>query len=64
MMARCLREYIALVGIFQKVSHWTLVPREAAKRYVMKWLGSQTALVNAQLIEVTQVSLLKDFGGF
>lgn len=45
------------------MSHWTLVPRDAARRYGKKWLGSQTGLENAELIEVTQVSLLMDFGG-
>lgn len=55
-------EDVVLVGIFQSVSHWTLVPRDATKRYVMKWLASQTGLENAELIEVAQISLLPDFG--
>lgn len=54
---------MALVGIFQRVSHWTLVPRDVAKRYVMKWLDRQTGLEHAELIEVTQVSLLEDLRG-
>lgn len=63
MMALCLREEIVLFSIVQSVSHRTLVPRDAAKRYVMKWLGGQTGLENAELIELAQVSLLWDFGG-
>lgn len=63
MMALCLREEIVLFGIVQSVSHRTLVPRDAAKRYEMKWLGGQTGLENAELIELAQVSLLWDFGG-
>lgn len=62
-MALCLCEDIVLFGIVQTVSHRTLVPRDAAKRYVMKWLGGQTGLENAELIELAQVSLLWDFGG-
>lgn len=62
-MALCLCEDIALVGIFQRVPHCTLVSRDAAKRYVMKWLGSQTGLENAELIEVAQVSFLLEFWG-
>ena len=62
-MAPSLHENIAFLGIFQGVSHWTQVPRDAAKRYVMKWSGSQTGLENAELIEVTQISFLKDLRG-
>lgn len=60
-MAFCSCKDVTLVGIFQKVSHWTLVPRDTAERYVMKWLGSQTGLENAELIEVTQVFCFVSF---
>ena len=62
MMALCLREEIVLFGIVQSVSHRTLVPRDAAKRYEMKWLGDQTGLEYAVIIELDQVFLLWDFG--
>lgn len=61
-MALCLCENIILFAIFQRVFHWILVLEDTGpKRYVMKWLGTQTGLGNAELVEVTQVCLWQDF---